>query len=214
VSAGEMGTTECGLYERSQTAHLTPRYSDSPTISWSDSVDGPDGELDNGRAADDTSGFALEGWPMMSSHILINPCMSSALSRARSGLDTCDGPLGIEGSGFSTAIDLSEGPDICEIDGGRVADNASGTGEKWASGWPMRLTHILFNSSPTLSGTRSELDTCCGSFEIDGSGFLTATDPSASPGGRELDNGRVADDPPGGCAAGNSSGFETEWLSG
>jgi hypothetical protein len=75
-----------------------------------------------------------------------------------------------------------------------VADNSDG---KWPSGWSMRLTHILFNPSPTLSGARSELDANdSGSLEIDGSGLLTAIDPPASPDGCELDNGCVADDSP------------------
>jgi hypothetical protein len=139
----------------------------TPTVSWSDSVDNPDAKLNNVCAADDSSGWALSGWPMMSSHIFINP--SSALSDARSELDTCDGSSEIDGNGFA---------------------------KEWLLGRPMMSSHIFISPSESsaLSGAYSELDTCDGPSELAGSGFSTAFDPSAGPDGSEIDDGGEADD--------------------
>jgi hypothetical protein len=121
----------------------------------------PDGcELDDGRAANDSG---PEGkWPSTRSRHLFHPSLghssysSLRLGGARSGLGTCDGPLGTDGSGRSTSIDPSTSSDGGELDGECAADNSSELSGEWLS---MRLRHILFQSSPRLGGARSGLDT-------------------------------------------------------
>ena len=72
---------------------------------------GPDGgELDDGRTADDDSGFAekwLSGWPK--THGGLDP--SPGLGGAWSGLDTGDGSSGIDGSGCETSVHPPTGLD-------------------------------------------------------------------------------------------------------
>ena len=176
-------------------------------------------------AADNFSGFGekwLSGCPTMASHIFVNLCKASTLSGIRSGLDTCGGSLEIDG--ISTAINPPAGPDDFELDNGRVIGDSSDFGNERLSGWPIMLSHFFMKlsespalirpvldhifinlaESPALSGTRSGLDTCNGSSEVDGSVLSTTVNPSAGPDGCELDNGRAT----------NDSGLWKEWLSG
>jgi hypothetical protein len=145
---------------------------------------GPDGcELDDGCAADD-SGFAKKwlspGWPKSLSNSSFKP--SPGLGGARSGLDTGDGSSGIDGSGCSTSVHPSVGPDGGELDDGRAADDSSGFAKKCPLGWPKSLSNSAFNLSPGLGGAWFGLDTGDGSSGTDSSGCLRPVHPSASPG--------------------------------
>jgi hypothetical protein len=97
---------------------------------------GTDGcELDGGRAADDSSGFAkkwLSGLPKSLSHNSSNPL--PRLGGAWSRLDTGNGSSGIDGSGFSTSVDPPAGPEGGELDNGRAAGDSSGFAKKMALG--------------------------------------------------------------------------------
>ncbi|KAI0276426.1 hypothetical protein BGY98DRAFT_985675 [Russula aff. rugulosa BPL654] len=121
---------------------------------------------------------------MSSRHILFNS--SATLGDVWTWLDTGNSSSWKGGSGCSTSTDPLAGPDGCELDDGRAADDSSGSEGKWPC---MMSSHILFISSARLGGARSGLGTDC-SLEIDGGGCPTSVSPSASPDGCELDDGR------------------------
>jgi hypothetical protein len=168
---------------------------------------GPNGgELDDGRAADDSSVFAkkwLSGWPKRLSHSSFSPL--PGLGGACSGMDAGDGSSGIDGSGCLRPVHPSGGPDGGELDDGPAADDSSVFAKKWLSGWPKRLSQSSFNPLPRLGGACSGMDTGNSPSEIDGSGCLAPVDPPVGPNSGELDDRRAAD---------HSSVFAKKSLSG
>ena len=139
---------------------------------------GPNGcELDDGPATDVSAGFSGKWRSMRSRHILFHSSpRPPGLGGVGTWLDTSAGSLWIDGGDCLTFVrpPLATGPNGCELDDGRAADDFAGFSGKWRS---MKSCHMLVHSSPRPPGLGSGwtwVETGTGTLWVGGSDCSTS----------------------------------------